>query len=116
MRGLTGDNFSPSGPFDGGTMQELFRFFAIRAADPLPDNEHVDLDTGSSFQRTIAAPGFDAVKVLAACRKLIEQSGGIVLRDAETLGNPMRAFKARLEKLDAGEQVAPVDEWVRADF
>jgi hypothetical protein len=97
-------------------MQELFRFFAIRAADPLPNNEHIDLDTGSSFQRTIALPGFDAGKVLAACRKFIEQSAGIVLRDVETLGNPMRAFKARLDKLDAGEQVAPVDEWVRAEF
>src|ERR1041385_699208 len=97
-------------------MQELFRFFAIRAADPLPDNEHVDLDTGSGFQRTIASPGFDAAKVVAASRKLIEQSAGIVLRDVETLGNPMRGFKTRLDKMEAAEEGGPLAEGGRAGF
>ena len=41
-------------------MQELFRFYAIRAADPLPDDEHVNLDTGSNGS-VHSMPSIDSV-------------------------------------------------------
>jgi hypothetical protein len=97
-------------------MQELFRFYAIRAAEPLPDDEHVNLDTGSGYQGSLAAPNADATTAVTLSRSLIDQSARALLRDLDTLGNPIRAFKARLDKLDSSEDAAPVDEWVREDF
>jgi len=74
-------------------MQELFRFYTIRAADPVPGEEFVALETLSPYQASLSGPNVTAASAVSASRALVDQSSRVVLHDLDTLGNPIRAFK-----------------------
>jgi hypothetical protein len=97
-------------------MQELFRFYAIRTPDPVPDTEVVELDTGSNFQASLTARGLTAETAVSLSRNLLGQAGKAVLPELDRLGGPMRKFKARLDTLTPSEKHASVADWVKADF
>src|SRR5438874_11220218 len=97
-------------------MQELFRFFAIRAGDPVAPEEHVNLDTQSTYQASLTSPNANASTALTQSRNLIDELARPGLRDSHALINPIRSFKARLDALQPSEDAAPVDEWVKTDL
>jgi hypothetical protein len=97
-------------------MQELFRFYAIRTPDPVPDQEQIPLETTSSYQATLAGSQVTASSAIVTSRALIDKAAPVVLHDLDTLGNGIRLLKARLDALEPSDKIAPVGEWVRADF
>jgi len=51
-------------------LRKLFRPCAIRAADPPPDDEHVNLDTGNGYQGSLA-PNSHATTAVAKFMKRV---------------------------------------------
>ena len=97
-------------------MQELFRFYAIRASDPVPDQERIALETSSQFQAGLGSSRNTPATMSAACNQFLDQNGRVVLRDLEATRTGFIALHKRLVTLDPSEANAPVDQWAKADF
>jgi hypothetical protein len=97
-------------------MQELFRFYAIRASDPVPASEYVPLETSSEFQAGLRRLGRTPPQMAAAARDLLAKNAAIVLRDLESTQDAFAALHEQLSALEPTESDAPVDKWAKAAF
>ncbi len=97
-------------------MQELFRFFAVRAPAQLGGSEHVPLKTETAFQKTIERGGLSPARVEAAANARLGQVAGDVLRELDQRTGTFASFRERVLAGPNDESSAPVAEWVRQDF